>query len=110
MSSVEKIQTVLPTASMHILKFRAIDGQSVEFQPREAARFEVAPLNFAQPGTRCRDKNSDLNVVIKNAQAPIAKTGLELEGPLTVGATASKSPMVRGIKVLVQPFSDAHRL
>lgn len=91
----ENVQKVLPTEGMHILKFVAADGRSVELEPHKASRFEVAPMDFVQLVRAAETRTPSLDVVIKNGSASTADTGLDLEGPLTATLTwANNGPVV----------------
>ena len=95
MAPKEEIQTVLPIAGMHLIKFVGIDGRSVELGPHEAQRFDVAPLGFVELVRAAESKNPSIEVVIENGRASTAETGLELEGPLTASLTlGNNGPVV----------------
>ncbi len=69
---------------MPILKFVENDGREIDFEPFEAKRFDVQPLDFGQLLRAVDPAAPSFDVVIRNAKAPVASTGLAQDGPLTL--------------------------
>lgn len=74
----------LSIPGMPLLKFVENDGREIVVEPHEAKRFDVQPLDFSQLLRAVDPAAPSFDVVIRNARAPVALTGLDQEGPLTL--------------------------
>lgn len=73
-------------ADTHVMRFIAENGSTFDFTPHGGGRFDVEPLNFEQFVKAAESKAPSFPVVITNANAAAAVTGLDVDGPLAVTA------------------------
>ena len=80
---------------MHVLKYvETGTGREIEFEPYQAKRFAVKPLDFTQLISAAGSERPSFPVRISNAAAISGETGLESGVPLVIAATIENNELL----------------